>query len=59
MSKTPGKDEKASDKSKKLGVKGDAFRKLTDKESDKVAGGRMASGRPTLNPTGSDGCCGG
>lgn len=42
-----------------LGVKSEAFKKLTDSELDEVAGGlRPRSDRPTLNPTSTDGCCG-
>ncbi|MCE9603113.1 MAG: bacteriocin [Gemmatimonadetes bacterium] len=54
-----GEKDKKSDKSSKLEVKGDAFKKLTDKELDKVTGGRPMRGQTTLNPTSSDGCCGG
>ena len=40
----------------KLEIKSDTFTQVPDADSDKVKGG-MRSERPTLNPTGSDGCC--
>lgn len=52
--KSPG--DKGS-KPGKPGVKSDTYSQVPDKDSDNVKGGRM--GRTTLNPTGSDGCCGG
>lgn len=38
-------------------VKSDTFSQTPEKDADNVKGGRM--GRATLNPTSSDGCCGG
>ena len=41
----------------KLEIKSDTFTQVPDADSDKVKGGRMRSEGPSLNPTGSDGCC--
>ena len=42
----------------KLEIKSDTFTQVPEADSDKVKGGAMPRGeRPTLNPTGSDGCC--
>ncbi len=60
MTKQPDGSKKPDDKSGKPGkpqVKSDTFSQVSDKDSANVKGGRM--GRTTLNPTGSDGCCGG
>ena len=62
MTKQPEGGKTPNDKSSKPGkpgVKSDTFSQVPDKDSANVKGGRMASGRTTLNPTGSDGCCGG
>ena len=62
MTKQPEGGKTPNDKSSKPGkpgVKSDTFSQVTDKDSANVKGGRMGSGRTTLNPTGSDGCCGG
>lgn len=51
--KTPAE---TSSKPGKLEIKSDAFTQVPDADSDKVKGGLRAE-KPTLNPTGSDGCC--
>jgi hypothetical protein len=62
MPNKPGapKPTKKDSKTSKPAVKGDVLRTLSDEDLDKVAGGaRPRGGKTTLNPTSSDGCCGG
>ncbi len=55
-------DKKPTDKKKGLGVKGDAFKKVSGSAGKDVKGGMPRRGgtadATSLNPTSSDGCCG-
>lgn len=67
MSQSDSADKSAKDTSSatpdKIEVKSDTFKKLTDEDLKDVSGGMMRSGKlagqTTLNPTSTDGCCGG
>jgi hypothetical protein len=48
-----------SAKPDKPGVKSDTMTQVTNQDSEKVKGGMRPKGQTTLNPTGSEGCCGG